>query len=150
MQPNWFARVAYVLLRVVAGLMFLQYGGVKIFGWLGGMPPDQPPVTVGSLVWIGGMLELIGGALVLIGLFTRPVAFILSGEMAVAYWKFHYGWGTGKGWTWPVENHGGEAVLFCFIFLLFAAHGAGMLSVDESRQLRKAAGKSPGGKPAGK
>jgi len=144
MQPNWFARVAYVLLRLVAGLMFLQAGGVKIFGWLGGMPADQPAIVVGSQIWIGGMLELIGGALMMIGLFTRPVAFLLAGEMAVAYWQFHYGWGSGKGWTWPAQNHGGEAVLYCFVFLLFAAHGAGMLSVDEARSLRKKSAKPAG------
>jgi len=136
---NGFARFAYFLLRVVAGLMFLQAGGMKILGWFGGMPADQPPLVVGSQIWIGGMLELVGGALVLLGLFTRPVAFLLAGEMAVAYWQFHYGWGSGKGWTWPIENHGEPAVLLCFIFLLICAQGGGLLSLDGMLSKKKPA-----------
>ena len=73
-----------------------------------------------SQTWIGGMLELAGGAAVLAGLFTRPVAFILSGEMAVAYFQFHQPNG-----FWPIQNHGEPAVLFCFIFLLLSAYGGG-------------------------
>jgi putative oxidoreductase len=139
MPTNGVARLAYFLLRVVAGLMFMQAGGMKLLDWFGGMAgAGEPPIEVGSLIWIGGVLELVGGALVLIGLFTRPVAFILSGEMAVAYWKFHYNWADSKGWTWPAQNHGGEAVLFCFIFLLIAAAGGGMLSVDSLRRSGKA------------
>jgi putative oxidoreductase len=135
MPSDGFARFAYFLLRVVAGLLFMQAGGMKLLDWFGGMAAaGQPPIEVGSQVWIGGVLELVGGALVLIGLFTRPVAFILSGEMAVAYFQFHYDWANSKGWTWPAQNHGGEAVLFCFIFLLFAAQGGGMLSVDGLRR----------------
>ena len=135
MPTNGFARLAYFLLRVVAGLLFMQAGGMKLLDWFGGMAAaGQPPIEVGSQVWIGGVLELVGGALVLIGLFTRPAAFILSGEMAVAYFQFHYKWATSTGWTWPAQNGGGEAVLFCFIFLLFAAQGGGMLSVDGLRR----------------
>jgi putative oxidoreductase len=92
---------------------------------------------------IGAVLEVAGGLLVMIGLFTRPAAFILSGEMAVAYFQFHYKWSEHLGWTWPNQNMGGEAVLLCFIFLLLAAHGSGMVSVDEGRALRKASAPKP-------
>jgi putative oxidoreductase len=119
-DATWF------LLRVVAGLMFMQAGGMKILDWFGGVPaqfgghPHFP-----SQVWIGGVLELVGGAMVMLGLCTRISAFILSGEMAVAYFQFHQ-----PGGFWPIQNHGEPAVLFCFIFLFFAAHGAGPWSLD--------------------
>ena len=118
--------VTWFLLRVVAGLLFLQAGGVKIFDWFGGVPAQfggHPPLL--SQVGIGGALEFYGGTAILLGLLTRPVAFILSGEMAVAYFQFHQPNG-----LWPVQNHGEPAVLLCFIFLLFAAHGAGDWSID--------------------
>ncbi len=117
---------ALFLLRAVAGLLFLQAGGMKIFDWFGGVPAQfggHPKFL--SQVWIGGVLELYGGAAILLGLFTRPVAFILSGEMAVAYFQFHQPNG-----FWPVQNHGESAVLFCFIFLFLAAYGAGEWSLD--------------------
>ena len=117
-------QIAYFLLRVVAGLLFLQAGGMKLLGWFGGMP-NGFTAPVMSQVWIGGVLELVGGTLILLGLFTRPVAFILSGEMAVAYWQFHAPNG-----HWPIQNHGEPAVLLCFIFLYMAAAGAGPYSVD--------------------
>ena len=117
-------QITYFLLRVVTGLLFLQAGGMKILGWFGGMPEGfEAPVM--SQVWIGGILELVGGFLILIGFLTRPVAFILSGEMAVAYWQFHAPNG-----TWPIQNHGEPAVLLCFIFLYMAARGGGDWSVD--------------------
>ena len=114
------------LLRVVAGLLFLQAGGMKLFDWFGGVPVQfggHPHVM--SQTWIGGALEFYGGIAILLGLFTRPVAFILSGEMAVAYFQFHQPNG-----FWPIQNHGEPAVLLCFIFLLFAAYGAGDWSLD--------------------
>lgn len=119
-------QITVFLLRVVAGLLFLQAGGMKLFDWFGGIPAEHgghPAVM--SQTWIGGVLEFYGGAAILLGLFTRPVAFILSGEMAVAYFQFHQPSG-----TWPIQNHGETAVLLCFIFLFFAAHGAGIWSVD--------------------
>ena len=122
-------QVAVLLLRVVSGLLFLQAGGVKIFDWFGGVPAQfggHPPLM--SQMWIGGVLEFYGGAAILLGLLTRPVAFLLSGEMAVAYFQFHQPHG-----FWPVQNHGEPAVLFCFIFLFFAAHGAGPWSLDALR-----------------
>ncbi len=118
--------VTFVLLRVVAGLLFLHAGGMKLFDWFGGIPAQfggHPHVL--SQAWIGGVLEFYGGAAILLGLWTRPIAFVLSGEMAVAYFQFHQPQG-----FWPIQNHGEEAVLLCFIFLLLAAHGAGRWSVD--------------------
>ena len=131
--------VAVFLLRVVAGLLFLQAGGMKLLDWFGGVPAQfggHPKLL--SQVWIGGVLELYGGAAVLLGLCTRPIAFVLSGEMAVAYFQFHQPQG-----FWPIQNHGEPAVLLCFIFLFFAAHGAGDWSVDavirRRRRQRRAA-----------
>jgi len=112
------------LLRVVAGLLILQAGGMKLFGWFGGMPGGGTAPLM-SQTGIGGVLEFVGGLAIMLGLLTRPVAFILSGEMAVAYWQFHAPNG-----AWPIQNQGMPAVLLCFIFLFFAAYGAGDLSID--------------------
>jgi putative oxidoreductase len=125
----------YFLLRVVAGFMFLQGGGMKILGWFGGVPADNggPPKPM-SQIWIGGWLELIGGLLIMIGLFTRPTAFILSGMMAVAYWQYHAPQG-----TWPVLNGGVSAALYCFVFLFMAAYGGGSFSLDARIKRKRAA-----------
>lgn len=127
------AGITHVLLRIVAGLLFLDHGGQKLFGWFGGFG-GQPGSTVPlmSLMGFAGILEFFGGTCILIGLFTRPVAFLLSGEMAVAYFKAHFPHG-----FWPLQNHGEPPVLFCFIFLYFAAHGAGGLSVDAALGSRR-------------
>src|SRR4051794_640761 len=117
-------QATYFLLRVVAGWLFLQSGSVILFGWFGGMPGGASPPLM-SQIGIGGVLELVGGLAILLGLFTRPVAFVLSGEMAVAYWQFHAPHG-----AWPVLNHGESSVLFCFIFLYMAAQGSGDWSLD--------------------
>ncbi|MBS0295477.1 MAG: DoxX family protein [Proteobacteria bacterium] len=111
------------LLRIIAGLLFLEHGLVKLFGFPPGAQPGAQ--AVGSLFWIGGVLELVGGALVALGLFTRPVAFILSGEMAVAYFMVH-----AKQNFFPAVNGGDAAILFCFIFLYLAAAGGGAWSFD--------------------
>src|SRR5438132_12564450 len=117
-------QVTYFLLRVVAGFLFIQTGGLILFGWFGGMPGGEK-VRLMSETGIGGILEFFGGILILFGLFTRPDAFILSGMMAVAYWQFHFPNG-----HWPVQSEGMPAVLFCFIFLYMAAQGAGEWSLD--------------------
>ena len=125
--------LTYLLLRVVSGLLFFQAGSVKFLGWFGGIPAEhggQPALL--SQIGIGGMLEFFGGLAIMLGLFTRPVAFILSGEMAVAYFQFHQPNG-----FWPVENHGEPAVLFCFIFLYMAARGGGEFSVDGLRKKQR-------------
>ena len=132
-------QVTYFLLRVVAGLLFLQAGGMKLFGWFGGMPSGHS-VPLISQIGIGGMLEFFGGLAILLGLFTQPVAFVLSGEMAVAYWQFHAPHG-----TWPIQNHGEPAVLLCFIFLCMAAQGAGDWSLDALLRRNRGGGTSAGG-----
>ncbi len=118
-------QVTYFLLRVMAGFLFVQTGGLILFGWFGGMPDQPSPPPMMSQVGIGGVLEFVGGILIMLGLFTRPVAFVLSGVMAVAYWQFHAPNG-----GWPVQNQGLPAVLFCFIFLYMAAQGGGTWSLD--------------------
>ena len=118
--------ISWFLLRVVVGLMFFQAGALKWFGWFGGMPGSNgaPPALL-SQVGIGGLLEIAGGILVALGLCTRPIAFVLSGEMAVAYWQFHAPRG-----PWPIVNEGQVAVLYCLVFLFMAAYGAGDWSLD--------------------
>ena len=126
MGGNQLKETTLFLLRAVAGLLFLQAGGMKLLDWFGGIPAQfggHPHFM--SQIWIGGVLELCGGGALMLGLFTRPVAFILSGEMAVAYFQFHQPKG-----LWPIQNHGESAVLLCFIFLLLAAHGGGAWSAD--------------------
>jgi putative oxidoreductase len=112
-------------LRIAVGILFMQHGGQKLLGY----PPIGPKVELISLMGLAGVLELGGGALILIGFLTRPVAFILSGEMAVAYFKAH-----APGGFWPAQNHGELAVVYCFVFLYLAAAGAGPLSVDALRK----------------
>jgi putative oxidoreductase len=124
MNRERFVQIAYFLLRFVTGLLFMQAGGMKLFHWFGGMPAGAS-APLWSQVWIGGVLEFFGGLLVMIALFTSPVPFILSGEMAVAYWQFHAPNG-----TWPIQNHGEPAVLLSFIFLYIAARGGGEYSLD--------------------
>ena len=121
-----YAPQALSLLRIVSALIFLFHGTAKLFGYPE-TPMPQPPV--GSLFWIGGVLELVGGLLLLAGLFSRPVAFILSGEMAVAYWMVH-----APQSTFPIQNNGDAAILYCFVFLLIAAAGPGPWSLDAARK----------------
>lgn len=118
-------QVTYFLLRVVAGLLLFQRGSMKMLGWFGGIPPNGSIAPLMSQVGIGGVLESFGGLAIMLGLLTRPVAFILCGEMAVAYWQFH----APKGF-WPIQNHGEPAVLLCFIFLYMVAQGGGAWSLD--------------------
>jgi len=132
-------RVSYFLLRVVTGLMFFQVGALKLFGWFGGMPgANGSTVSLASQVGIGALLEVVGGIAIALGLFTRPVAFILSGEMAVAYWQFHAPDG-----FWPIVNHGEQAVLYCFLFLYMAARGGRDWSLDALLRKRKTGLGSP-------
>ena len=117
------------LLRIVAGLLFLAHGVVKMFGFPpGAMPGVQDPMT---LLGVAGMIELVIGALIVIGLFTRPAAFIASGEMAVAYWMMH-----APQSPYPAMNMGDAAILFCFVFLYLAAAGPGAISIDGARTKR--------------
>lgn len=119
---KFLAGLTHSLLRIVSGLLFVQAGGMKLLGWFGGMPPG---VQLTPLLVTAGVIEMVCGALILLGLLTRPAAFLASGEMAFAYFIGHFPHG-----FWPTQNHGEPAVLNCFIFLFFAANGAGPLSVD--------------------
>ena len=121
------------LLRIVAAFLFIQAGTMKLFAFPVGMPPDGGTAPILSQVGIGGVLEAFGGALLLVGLFTRPVAFLLSGMMAVAYFQFHAPAG-----FWPVVNGGSPAILFCFVWLWFSAAGAGPWSLDALRAAKRA------------
>lgn len=118
-------QITFFLLRAVAGFLFCQSGGLILFGWFGGMPGQPSPPPLLSQTGIGGVLEFFGGIAIMLGLLTRPVSFILSGMMAVAYWQFHQPNG-----AWPIQNQGMPAVLFCFIFLYLAAQGGGDWSLD--------------------
>jgi putative oxidoreductase len=139
MNMNRAQEASYFLLRVVAGLLFFQAGGMKLFGWFGGLP-SAPGSTAPLLsqLGVGGLLEVSGGLAIMLGLMVRPVAFILSGEMAVAYWQFHAPNG-----FWPIQNNGMPAVLFCFLFLYMAARGAGGWSLDALLQRRRQATEEP-------
>ena len=116
--------LARFLLRVVAGFTFSMHGMQKVFGLFGGLM-GKGPAVIGSLPWIAGVLETIGGVLIILGLFTSPVAFILSGEMAVAYFKVHFPHG-----FIPLRNGGELAAVYCFVFLYLCIAGAGPLSLD--------------------
>ncbi len=120
--PNGsFADVALSLLRAVSGALFMQHGAQKLFGVLG----REEAVEVVSLMGLAGVLELFGGLAILLGLYTRPVAFILSGEMAAAYFIAHFPQA-----FWPIMNRGELPILFCFLFLFFFAVGGGSYSLD--------------------
>jgi putative oxidoreductase len=119
---SWAPRALSVL-RIVTGLLFVEHGMQKLLGF----PPGQmagSPVDL-SLMGMSGVFELVGGALILIGLFTRPVAFILAGMMAVAYWTVHFPQN-----PYPLNNQGDAAILYCFVFLYLVFAGAGPISVD--------------------
>jgi putative oxidoreductase len=108
--------------------MFMLAGTMKLFAFPAGIPPHGGTVRLLSQAGLAGVLETLGGGLLLLGLFTRPVAFLLSGEMAVAYFQFHAPRG-----FWPVLNGGEPAALFCFLWLYFSAAGAGPWSLDARR-----------------
>jgi putative oxidoreductase len=119
-----FMKATHVLLRVVAGFLFMCHGGQKLFGWFGGTGPGGS-VELASLIGVAGILEFFGGLALIVGFLTRPVAFLLAGEMAWAYFTVHQPHG-----ALPIENHGESAALFAFVFLFFSTHGAGAFSVD--------------------
>ncbi len=113
----------YAILRIVSGFLMMHHGSLKLFGFPGEPFPGEP----GFIMWIAGPIELIGGALIMVGLFTRWAAFITCGLMAAAYWIAH-----GFGALFPIENGGELAVLYCFIFLAIAGNGPGIWSIDGS------------------
>jgi putative oxidoreductase len=124
-----FSAHTFAILRIVAGLMFAMHGAQKLFGY-----PPMPPGMGGKLpplIIVSAVIELAGGFLIVIGLFTGIAAFIASGEMAVAYFMAH-----ASGGFWPIENKGELAVLYCFVWLFVAAHGAGIWSIDNALRRR--------------
>jgi putative oxidoreductase len=129
--PAWLPGTTHALLRIVTGLLFMQHGVQKLFGLL--VDPSRGPWTgappMFSQFWFAGVLEVFGGALIVLGFFTRPVAFLLAGEMAVAYFQVHF-----PNSFWPILNGGEPVVLFCFIYLYLFAVGAGPWSIDALRR----------------
>ena len=118
---------ALAILRIVAGLTFLAHGVIKLFGFPKGAQPGQQEIA--SLMGVAGLLEVIGGGLIILGLFTRPTAFILSGMMAVAYFMAHFPQS-----PYPAVNGGDAAILFCFVFLYLVTSGPGAWSLDGARK----------------
>lgn len=123
--------ISYAALRIVAGFMFLWHGTQKLIG----VPAAKSMPEMWSQRWFGGVIELVAGAMIMLGLFTRPAAFLASGMMAVAYIQFHWKGSFGVDFL-PIVNKGELAVLYCFVFLLIWARGAGPISID--RQLGRA------------
>ena len=117
------------ILRIVAAFLFIQFGTAKWFAFPAAIMPGGGTAPLGSLVWFASVIEAVGGGLLLLGLFTRPVAFIVAGEMAFAYFIGHAPNG-----FWPVLNQGHPAILFCFVWLYLSAAGAGPWSLDAMRQ----------------
>ena len=115
-------------LRIVAGFLFMQHGAQKLFGWLGGTQVE----TLASRAGTAGILEFFGGILIMCGLFTRPVAFLVSGQMAVAYFLVHVPNG-----FWPIVNRGELAAFYAFTWLFFFVNGPGMFSIDGWWQRRR-------------
>jgi putative oxidoreductase len=123
-RERW-SNIILSLLRIVAALILMQHGSQKLFGFPPSGAPVVEPLTLMSQTGLAGVLEFFGGLLLLVGLFTRPVAFIVSGEMAVAYFKVH----APRAFL-PIVNRGELAVVLCFVFLYLAFAGAGSLSID--------------------
>jgi putative oxidoreductase len=121
-----YAPYALAALRIVAALIFIEHGTAKLFSWPEGVRPAG--VELMSLLGLAGILEVVGGLLLLVGLWTRPVAFILSGQMAAAYWMAH-----ARRAIWPAANDGDAAILYCFVFLYLAFAGAGAWAADNRR-----------------
>ena len=126
-----FSNCLLAVLRIITALLFMQHGGQKLLNY----PPGHGTVPLNSLMGLAGVLELVGGAFFRLGFLTRPVAFIHSGAMAVAYFRVH-----AKAGFWPVENRGELAVILCFVFLYFVAAGPGALSLDSLWSKRKKSG----------
>nr|WP_295663140.1 DoxX family protein [Polymorphobacter sp.] len=114
-------------LRVMTALLYVEHGMIKLFGFPAGAPPGKVPLM--GLFGVAGVLEFVGGLLILLGLFTRPVAFLLAGQMAVAYFMAH-----APSSPYPAINHGEPAILFCFIFLYLSVAGPGAWSIDGGRR----------------
>ena len=132
MKKEW-APYLLSILRIVVAFLYFQVGSAKWFAFPAAIMPGGGTAPVGSLVWFAGVIEVVGGTLFVLGLFTRPVAFILSGEMAFAYFIGHAPNG-----FWPVLNQGSPAIFYCFTFLYFSAAGPGPWSLDALLARRRA------------
>jgi putative oxidoreductase len=128
MNLDRFHASALTALRIVTGFLFFQHGLPKLFGF----PTGADTATPFTQFWLSGILEVFGGFLIAIGLFVKPVAFLLAGEMAVAYFQVHLPRG-----FWPIGNGGELAALYCFVFLYLLARGGGSFSVDRWRSQQK-------------
>lgn len=117
----------YALMRIIVGALFFCHGAQKIFGWFGGADGKGGAAMLASLMGAAGVLELVLGALIVLGLWAGYAAFVASGEMAAAYFIGHFPMG-----FWPLENNGEAAVIYCFVFLYIATRGAGVLSIDDA------------------
>ena len=122
-------------LRIAAGLAYFSHGAAKLFGWFGGMGPDGGAVDLMTRFGAAGVIETITATCIILGLFTRPMAFLASGEMAVTYFWMHWA-SSGKMWWW--ENRGELPLLYAFIFFLYFAWGPGPVSLDAWLRRRKA------------
>jgi len=138
---NAWAPRALSVLRVVAALLFLEHGAQKLLGF----PASSFTPAMGSLPWIAGLLELVGGILLILGLFTRPVAFVLAGQMAVAYWLVHAPMS-----AFPANNGGDAAILFCGFFLYLVFAGGGAWSLDDLLAQEKTGKKTAEGGATGR
>jgi putative oxidoreductase len=134
-KKDWAPQLLSIL-RIVLAYLYIQVGSAKLFAFPAAVMPGGGTAPVGSLPWVAGVIEVIGGTLILLGLFTRPVAFVLAGEMAFAYFIGHASQGH---WLWPVLNQGGLAVIYCFLFLYFSAAGPGPWSLDAVLAQRRSA-----------
>ena len=134
---SWSPQLRSVL-RIVAAFMFIPFGTMKLFAFPMGMPPDGSTAPLLSQMGLAGVLETFGGALLLLGLFTRPVAFVLAGEMAVAYFQVSAPLG-----FWPIMNGGVTSALYCFLWLYLSAAGPGPWSLDALRGAAPAADDGP-------
>jgi putative oxidoreductase len=123
-----FEIISYAALRIVAGFMFLWHGSQKLLS----VPAAKAMPEMWSQKWVGGLIELVCGTLIMLGLLTRPAAFLAAGTMAVAYIQFHWQGALGAEFL-PIVNKGELAALYCFTFLLFFARGPGAISIDRLR-----------------
>lgn len=137
MKKEWSPQLLSVL-RIILAFLYIQVGAAKWFAFPAAVMPGGGTAAVGSLPWFAGVIEVIGGTLILLGLFTRPVAFVLSGEMAIAYFYGHARLG-----FWPVLNQGALAVIYCFLFLYISAAGPGPWSLDAVLARRRNNSPSP-------
>ncbi len=139
LAARWHSWAPYLrsVLRIIVAFLYMQHGMMKLFAFPAGMGPNNSTVQLFSQFGLAGILETFGGLLMLVGLCSRPIAFILSGEMAVAYFQFH-----APGGFWPILNHGEPVVFFCFAWLFFSAAGPGPWSLDALFRPSLSAGKS--------